>query len=598
MTNPTNKGYLKDPYLQEQYLSARIEDNFGVQTKLIIDKQKAMAFQARLFIDGQKPVGFQNLLEIVDRPKSIGKQILLNMIKNSPIASQIENIINANKNMANQVEMVILKDHALGFQVYLQAKVLNTNGVQTTNFIVDSLEFIGVQEQSIVQSTKPLGYQVENHIDNANKSSGSQTKLHIKDHEQSEAIQTQLKIQGFDVFGTQMTAVMHKENDFSFQNKLYLENKYKATGYQCRMDKSFPHQECYGRGYLVEDYLTTPYLAPGYCVSGPFEVEFIMKKEPDFGAQTQLVVKAWIQLAMQIQQQIADRLHAVGYQYLTYGGTRVGFQFTAVLYNNYNLRCLYTFPSRGTDGINWTASSTETGDFDANNLNTDIVEQRWQSNLGDKNVTLTCDTQIPQGCAIDTLAILSHNISSSATCILEGSSDNFLTVGVTISLDVKRDEDVYYIAPTFPDTYWRYWRISINDATNPDNFIRVGTILFGTSTIMQGETFVDTLTRRKTHFSDTVRTEGFTSISNDRALKKSVNVNFQRLSYTRGNYKNLQYIIDYARTSLKCLWIPDATDPARFAVFGKLKEMPEESHQKIGTDSDWVDFQIEVDEAL
>jgi hypothetical protein len=115
---------------------------------------------------------------------------------------------------------------------------------------------------------------------------------------------------------------------------------------------------------------------------------------------------------------------------------------------------------------------------------------------------------------------------------------------------------------------------------------------------MQGESFVDTVRKRKIHFSDKVQTEGFTNVSNDRALKRAINIDFQKIAYARGNYKSLVGVFDYSRTSLKCLWIPDPLKPDRFAVFGKLTTMPEETHLNMGEGADYVDFAMEVDESL
>jgi len=89
---------------------------------------------------------------------------------------------------------------------------------------------------------------------------------------------------------------------------------------------------------------------------------------------------------------------------------------------------------------------------------------------------------------------------------------------VTINLDAT-EENIYYIAPEFPTQQYRYWRFVINDVTNPDTYLQIGTIIFGTTVILQGECFVDELTRRTKHFSDKVQTEGFTNVSNDRALE-------------------------------------------------------------------------------
>jgi hypothetical protein len=212
---------------------------------------------------------------------------------------------------------------------------------------------------------------------------------------------------------------------------------------------------------------------------------------------------------------------------------------------------------------------------------------------------LTCDTQVVQGILIDTFAMLNHNLTTSATISFQGSNDSlFSTIGVTIPIEAT-EENAYYIAPTFPTDQYRYWRLVIADITNPDGFLQIGTILFGTTVILQGECFVDEVIRRTKHFSDKVQTEGFTNVSNDRALKYATGLEFRNIQYGRGNFKNLKSIFRTARTSLKCLWIPDPQDPPRFAVFGKLTQIPEERHVNLGPDaSDNVDFSVEVDESL
>jgi hypothetical protein len=276
----------------------------------------------------------------------------------------------------------------------------------------------------------------------------------------------------------------------------------------------------------------------------------------------------------------------------------MGMQIKFILYNITNLRVMVDFPSRGLTGLNWTSTSTALGDFSPNNLNTDIVEQRFQSEAGVTSIILVCDTEKVQGVAVDTLCILNHNITTSAYIVMEGSNfPDFSAIGETITPVIVQNEDIYYIAPTYPNKQWRYWRFVINDSTNDDLCIKIGTIVFGTTIILQGENITDVVRKRKVHFSDKVQTEGFTNVTNDRALKKTVGLNFEKIQYTRGNYKNLDYVFNFARTSLKCLWVPDPRYPARFGIFGKLTEMPDETHNVICVDADYVDFTIEVNEA-
>ncbi len=317
------------------------------------------------------------------------------------------------------------------------------------------------------------------------------------------------------------------------------------------------HENCEDGGYLTLPYLSTGYLAGNICA----------------------------RIRAEVDRKQANAVRA-----------QINFQ----LYNTFNLRVLNEFPSRGSDGTNWTANTTATGDFSVNNLNTDIVEQVWRSDTGDvSGITLSCDTEVSQGIFLDTLAVLNHNFTTSASVVLQGSNDSgFASIGFTETLDVLDEPNLYYISPTLPTTSYRYWRFLISDSTNTADYLQVGTIVFGSAVIFQGETIVDRVRRRTVHFADKVRTEAFTNVSNDRALKFAVVMQFKNLNYTQGNYSSIREVFLMARTSLKCLWIPTPDIPERFAVFGKISEIPEEEHNVKGEDEDYVDFTLEVDESL
>ena len=346
---------------------------------------------------------------------------------------------------------------------------------------------------------------------------------------------------------------------------------------------------------------------------------FIDDRENNTGTQFQgQIVDHLDQIGVQFEGQIVDRPSPIGVQFESIQTFNLGLQFTVSLYNTDRLRVLCEFPSRGVasgsgnnawgnpiaTGQTWLASSTQAGDFDVSNLNTDIVEQIWRSADGFiTGVNLDCDTEIPQGVFLDTFAILNHNFTTSATVDLIGSnSPTFSPVGTVINLDV-RPNNIFHIEPALPLQSFRYWRIAIDDPTNTDqNFLSVGTIVFGSAQIFQGECMIDRVLRRNRHFADSVRTEGFTAVKNDRSLKRSVRLEFRDLDFNKGNFRALDGIFRTARTSQKCLWIPtpSLTDPTfmeRFAVFARLAELPEESHNVKGADLDFIDLALDLDEA-
>ena len=359
------------------------------------------------------------------------------------------------------------------------------------------------------------------------------------------------------------------------------------------------HATCDDAGYLTDAYLTFGYLVRTFCVTMNSQVNRINKAEHPVYGQVQRQISTTRDFKAQIQRQITLQ-HLTLSQVNRVQAVAKGSQILFALYNTYNLRILCDFPSRGTSGLNWTASSTATGDFSVYNVNTDIVEQVWRSVSGVKTgIILTCDTQITQGVFLDTLAMLNHNLTRSATVQLQGSTDaGFATVGFDENLEVLDDVNLYYIAPTLPQVSFRYWRFIINDSTNTNDSLQIGTIVFGPSVIFQGECFVDQVQRGTKHFSDKIETEGFTNVSNDRALKYSTQLEFRFLNFQRGNFRNIRNIFRTARTSLKCLWIPTPQFPERFAVFGKLTQIPVETHKVISEDADYVSFNLEVDESL
>lgn len=402
------------------------------------------------------------------------------------------------------------------------------------------------------------------------------------------------RVESSNTIAQQLSLQLVKEYDLLTQLSRFITSGSKVTRTELGRGP-VSHQIC--DGYLVDPYLTTPYLAPTICAHLLQQIDRRLEKSGTINTQIEGRIEAVTRTKQQLQRRI-EAVTRVNSQLLRTNAVLTNSQLLISIYNTTNLRILYEFPSRGTSGTNWTvvAGGTAAGDRGINNVNTDIVEQVYRSTA--TTVTLQCDTQISQGIFLDTLAVLGHNFTTSASVTLQGSNDlTFSTTPFVETLTVER-ENLYYIAPTLPLTSYRYWRLVVVDVTNTDGYIQIGTIVFGSAVIFNDECFTDEVIRRKTHFADRIRTEGYSAVSNDRALKRGLGLRFQRLNYNKTNYSNLVTVIDYVRTSLKALWIPTPQYASRFAVFGKLAEIPVETHKAISEEADYIDLDINVDEAL
>jgi hypothetical protein len=334
------------------------------------------------------------------------------------------------------------------------------------------------------------------------------------------------------------------------------------------------------------------------------------------GWQTKRTIASNKKVAWQTQR-VIHHVVPTAWQILTIHTAAYGWQVRSSLYNAKKLRILYQFSSRGATtsdgvttnawgelvgtGLNWVASTTAasaTDSFNVSNLNTDIVEQRWQGATAQlTNVRLDCDTEISQGILLDTFAMLETNFSASASVQLLGSNtDDFSVIDQTIVLDNDGDGNFVYVAEDQPHTFSRYWRILIDDASNSDHYLRAGAVVFGSAMILT-EDFVDQVGLEPQNFTDEVFTEGFTNVQNDRGLKNLLHLSFRNLRYDKGNYQALKSFFNYARTVLKALWIPTPEYPKRYMLFGKMRRMPAETHNVKGVRGDLVTFNVDIDES-
>jgi len=522
--------------------------------------------------------------------------------------------------------------HLYGSLPYGGGTAEASSGVQFESLILSVTNPEGVQFESFVEDDKPEGVQFSSLVVDKESPHGVQFEPDQSDTLNTEAVQFLSLVadfenpQGISFFATNLGYTCAGYGQFEYGTRPYSQPEcYAAPAVQFDTVGNLQDPQGVQFESVIADYLSNNGLQ--------FDAKFVDFLEAE-GLQLQsVVVDSLTEEGVQYSGQIVNKLNNQGIQFEVFfadvedpegvqfeaiGVNNQGLQFTVNLYNTNRLRVLCEFPSRGDDdavglnawgrtsgtGNNWIANSQATGDFEDFRLNTDIVEEVWRSETGTvTSVTLDCDTEVSQGVFLDTLAILNHNLTTSAIVTLIGSnSATFAPIGTSRILNVRLN-NIYHIEETLPLISYRYWRISINDPTNLSGHLEIGTIVFGSAQLLQGECMIDRILKKSKHFADTVRTEGFTSVKNDRSLKKQISLTFEKLEFNKGNFQTLSEVLETARTSQKCLWIPtpSPTDPSfneRFAVFAKLTEMPEESHQVMGeNEGDFIDLTLELSES-
>lgn len=475
---------------------------------------------------------------------------------------------------------------------YLTNMAQGAAGFQAKFVIADQLKTLGHQASiTIVDQPAANAFQTNVIISGADSPYGMQAQITVAGAHRDEAMQTLGNI--VDYFGSQ-----------GMQAQIQVVDYLKAKGFEVRVDQ-YPTGVCPGEGgYLEYDYLVEPYLTAIYCTRPGMQASInIVNYLRPYGQQARISI---VDTLKSVGQQALFRINyqrPMGMQADIVRQASFGMQALATIYNTTNLRILCSFPSRGVTSTNWTSNSTMPGDFSVQNLDTDIVEQVWRSNSALVGVRLVTDTGLPQGVFLDTAAILNHNLTKSATVTLLGSNDpTFAVIGVAIPLEARLT-NMYYIAPELPTSGYRYWRFDIDDPSNPETYLEIGTILFGAAEIFQGECFVDEIEFELKDFADTVRTEGFTNVANSRTQKRRLRLDFRSLSFQKRNFTIMRDMFERERTVQKCLWIPTPSATlqditARFAVFGKLAVIPTEKHNNKGPDFDYVTFTADVDESL
>lgn len=477
-----------------------------------------------------------------------------------------------------------------------QINIINTKEnifANQVNLVIDDLVTFANQGSLVIVQNESVGAQIQYDVFSTD-SFANQSSLTITE-EKSSAAQVQVEnIDGFQSVANQSTIVNTKEESFGNQVKVFADNGSKKTAMEANISRPI-HYVC--PEFLTHPFLETPFLVSCRNVVPAAQMKIVISDLVSAAQQSKAVITNARRFGMQTKIINTKERH-VGCQVEIFGSSALAGQARVVIYNTDKLRILSDFPSRGTTGLNWTASSTQAGDFSVNNLNTDIVEQYWRSATGDTtNIELICDTEVAQGIFVDTFALLGHNFSGSASVFLDASNDPGFSVAETVAIVLERNENAYWIAPTVPLVSYRYWRLRVSDTSNPDGFIRIGTVVFGSAIIFAGECFVDQVKLGNRQFTDVVQTEGFSPVKNDRGQKRNLQLEFRNLRYLRSNFTNMRQLFEDKSTLLKCLWLPTPRYASRFAVFGRMTEIPTETHNDLGVDSNFVDFSLNVDEA-
>lgn len=294
---------------------------------------------------------------------------------------------------------------------------------------------------------------------------------------------------------------------------------------------------------------------------------------------------------------------------LANGVTTTNISMNWVFYNTKNLRILWEIGSDGLDETNnYTASSEKSTDKSIENIKNDIIEKYWES-TSNINQWIQFDAGTNKTIYIDTLALLGHNLTSSAQLTLKGyglGSDSTISdwsnipVYATISMGSNPNDDrVIWVNPSQPTNRYRHWRLEISDGSNSSSTLRIGRLMAGTSLCFNGENLLGTLRYGKNNYKDEIKLNGFSSVFNNRALKRKLSINLNELNIQAySNTNQLNKYIDYCRDSLKALVIVDPQNPYKYSVFAKLSSMPEQEINYVDAQNEYATISLNYDEGI
>jgi hypothetical protein len=285
-------------------------------------------------------------------------------------------------------------------------------------------------------------------------------------------------------------------------------------------------------------------------------------------------------------------------------------EFRQMSYNLTQLRILWEIASDGNTSLNnYTTSSYAGTGYEVVNLRSDFIERAWRTTACTSE-WFQFDAGVGNTIGIDTSAIIGHNLTNNAVITVYGYGDAFSNAPATdadwyaltpeFSMTVQPNyANIYYIATVSAASKYRHWRVLIQDPSNTDGFISVGRFVAGESLVFDTrENMTMDVDYSQTNYKDELKLNGFSSISNNRALRSRLRLGFDNLDMeSNDNYAQLQRMLTYCRDTLKALVIPDPRRPYRYTVYSKLSQMPQEKHRFIDDATSYATFDLEFDEA-
>ena len=593
----TQKNFLDGDFLSGNFLSGEITWGENSQVEMIINKNVPLNTQAELRIDEFEVINTQ-VESFIDKTTVLNSQVLSKIIDdinafNTQALSKVDSLQELNTQVEN---FVIDKTIVLNSQV-LSKIIDNLNSLNTQALSkVDSLQELNTQVERDVKTSKVLNTQALSVIADDINPFNTQALLKV-DTLQELNTQAEMRIDNFQDLNTSVKSII-----IDFLTALGCQVEGKVEEVSIFNSQVYTSNLLYAKcgGFLEEGFGNTSFLANRICGHLRTQVNALIRKNSPFNTQVEMRIDDFENLNTQAEMRIYFET-SFNTQVLVAFAHRLNTQSTVVLYNTIRPRILCNFKSRGVDGKNWTSNTTQPGDYSILNVNNDIIESYWRSQLGaTTGISLICDTQIAQGIFTDTFFIDGHNLTTSAAVTLEGSNDDFVTTPFTQNLIINGNR-IFWIAPTLPLASFKKWKIRINDNTNPDNYIKIGVIVFGAAEILVSTCAVQQIEVENTEYKEAVKTEGYTSVGNSRAVRRAIRLDFRDIEYESGDFQKLVNINEYSRTTLKCLWLPDPRTQSlmkRFAAFGKIKQLPVERHNvKSRKDKmDHIDMSYNIDE--
>lgn len=610
-----HNGYLELNYFEYPYLTDLVLSQGLTQILKVIDTDNMVGSQTEKFIKPKFNNGSQ-VLRIIKTSDDLGSQVNKLMVdppNDVYLGLQTEKFIDVDQelgvqtrrmiidpaediNLGSQIERFIIdppNDVDLGSQIEKLLAPVFDGGLKTQSLIVlDKLDTIGTQVERMIIDPP----------DDANL-----------------GVQILRSIEWIDYYGTQITRtnLEHFVCEYYLNSTSYLTGPYLAGCINAKLKVQID-KGIFGLRNTVGAQVNRHVIDPPDDVYLPTQVDLKIDDYNEIGAQIEktlwyiqptgnqiekfiyldFIYPAQIDIEIRKQRQFGAQINKVF-------ASVMAMQVYKRLYNITQLRILDEFLSRGTQaqgGLTWTNEITggiAPGDYDVNNLNTDIPEEITKTATSERRFKIFCNTGIPNT-FVDTIAILNHNFTASAVIDITGFYDHDAFLAGIPSIVIRpmlERENIYWISPDIPLVPCQYWRFDIQDVGNPYQ-LEMGIIVFGSSRLFtMAECFDNPVNYGYKHYKDQVETEGFTNYSLDRALRRNLGLSFSKLRYYGGNYLMLQDFFLNVKTDLKALIIPRPTKPSSMAVFAKLNQMPNESHEAIDDDNHYVSLSLEWDEA-